>query len=356
MKFIPHNKPTIGKEEIEAVINSLSSLELTVGTRIQEFENKFSEYMGIDSISTSSGTSAIHLALNTLGVGRNDEVILPSYTCVAVAYPVLYQEAKPVLVDVGADFNIDLNEIKNNISERTKAIIVPHLFGYPADIQEIREICDEKCIFLIEDCAQSIGAIYENKKVGTFGDISVFSFYATKLMASVQGGMICTDNKEWIENVRDIRYHDQVCSLEDMRMKYSYMMSDIDAVIGIEQLNKLDTFIKRRREIARIYREEIVNVEHPIELQHKKHVYSRYVLKTKGKDRIIQDLKEKNISCTTMHSHPLHRRKLFSMNQQKYPHTDDIIASSISLPIYPTLEDEDVLYISDTLNKLGGSV
>ncbi|KCZ72284.1 putative PLP-dependent enzyme possibly involved in cell wall biogenesis [Candidatus Methanoperedens nitroreducens] len=352
MKVITHNRPTIDKEEICAVVEALSSLELTVGTKAGEFEDRFSRYIGIDSVATSSGTSALHLALIAAGVNRDDEVILPSYTCAAVAYPVLYQQARPVLVDTNySDYNIDLNEIKNSISDRTKAVVVPHMFGYPADIQEIKEFCCERGVFLIEDCAQSIGSLHDGRKVGVFGDISIFSFYATKMVTSIQGGMVCTDNKEWIETARDLRYHDQQCSLSDARLKYSYMMSDINAAVGIEQLKKLDNFVKRRREIAGIYRDEIINVEHPVEEPHKKHAYSRYVVKTESKDEIIQRLRGKNIICATMHSPPLHRRSLFASNRQ-YPNTEKIINTSISLPIYPSLEDEEILNISDTFNKI----
>ena len=352
MKSIPHNKPTIEKEEIDAVINALSNSELTLGTKVLEFEDIFSKYIGLESVATSSGTSSLHLALIAIGVGMGDEVILPSYTCAAVAYPVLYQQAKTVLVDVNRDFNLNACSIENSINDKTKAVIVPHMFGYPADIRTIKEICDENGVFLIEDCAQSLGALYDGKKVGTFGDISIFSFYATKLITSIQGGMLSTDNKEWIETVRDIRYHDQTCSLDDMRLKYSYMMSDVNASVGIEQFKKLDSFIKRRREIASTYRDEIRNVKHPDEVPHKKPVYSRYVVNTDHKDKMIQKLKEKNINCTTMHSMPLHRRTIFSNHQNHFPNIDEIINTSLSLPIYPTLNDEDVLYISDMFNKI----
>lgn len=352
MKIIPHNRPTIEKEEIDAAVSALSNLELTTGTKVREFEESFSNFIGIDPIATSSGTSALHLALIAMGIARGDEVILPSYTCAAVAYPVLYQQAEPVLVDADHDFNIGLEEIKNSISGKTKAIIVPHMFGYPADIREIREICDKNDIFLVEDCAQSLGAKYDGKMVGSFGDISVFSFYATKIITSIQGGMLCTNNKEWIENIKDIRYHDQMCALNDIRMKYSYMMSDINAAIGIEQLKKLDRFIKRRRDIARIYRDEIFQVEHPVEAAHKKHIYSRYVIKTDLKDKLIKELEKKNIICRTMHSTPLHKKTQFAIHDKQFPVTDDIINRSLSLPIYPSIRDEEIQYVSDTFNKI----
>ena len=149
------------------------------------------------------------MLFRSLGIADKDEVILPSYTCLAVALPVLYQQARPVLADVGSDFNISVDDIRKKITDKTKAVIVPHMFGYPADLDEIRELCDDKNIYLIEDCAQSISAEYKGEKVGTLGDISIFSFYATKIISTIQGGMVCTKNSDWIQTIKDLRYHDQ---------------------------------------------------------------------------------------------------------------------------------------------------
>jgi len=352
LKNIPHNRPTIGPEEINAVINALSNLELTMGTKVMEFENIFSKSLGVGAVATSSGTSSIHLALIAAGVGRGDEVIIPSYTCVSVAYPILYQDARPVVVDVNPDFNLNVEDLKESIDDRTKAVIVPHMFGFPADIGEIKEICNDEGVTLIEDCSQSIGALYDGKKVGTFGDISIFSFYATKMITSVQGGMLCTDQDELIQKVKDLRYHDQDCSLDDMRLKYSYMMSDISAAVGIEQLKQLDTFIKRRKKIASIYRDEISNVEYPPENSHKEHVYSRYVIKTDHKNEILKELGKNNIGCATMHWPPIYKMKLFCDDQERFQNTDTMVKSSISLPIYPSLKDDEALYIADMFNKI----
>jgi len=360
--IIPHNKPTIGCEEIEAVVDALSNLELTIGIKVREFENMFMDYMGINSTATSSGTSALHLALIAIGVSKKDEVIIPSYTCMTVAFPVLYQQAKPILADVNDNYNISLKEIKDKITDNTKAIIVPHMFGYPADIKEIKDICEEKDICLVEDCAQSIGALYDGKKVGTFGDISIFSFYATKMITTIQGGMVCTNNPNWRQTIEDLRFHDQCRSFEDpdLRLKYNYRMPDVSAAMGMVQLKKLNDFIKRRREIAQIYRENITNaVMHPLESNNKKHVYSRYVVKSPDSSfSIIDKMREHNIICEVMHMPPLNRRALlkkYNVNV-KYPKTEEIRDYTISLPIYPSLENEDALYIANTFNKIMGEI
>jgi len=360
-KIINHNKPTIGQEEIDAVADALSNLELTIGSKVETFEHLFSEYMDINSVSTSSGTSALHLALNSIGISKEDQVIIPSYTCIAVALPILYQQANPILVDIRDDYNISVEEIKKNIAEKTKAIVVPHMFGYSADLDEIKELCVDNDIYLVEDCSQSIGALYKGKKVGTVGDISIFSFYATKMITSIKGGMVCTRNKEWIQKIKDLRYHDQCRSLEDtdQRIKYSYMMSDIEASVGTIQLKKLESFINKRREIAKMYGEGLFSeeIKLPQESSIKRHVYSRYVIRTPHNPlKIIEEMKSRGIICERMHVPPLHKRALINKynHSKEFIHTDRIINSAISLPIYPTLDEEDVNLIIDSLNEILG--
>jgi len=356
---IPHNRPTIGAEEINAVTEALSNLELTLGTKVKKFESDFSKFIGLPSVSSSSGTAALQLALAVVGVSKNDKVLLPAYTCISVALPILYQRAKPILVDVNYDYNISVDDLRKKISPEIKALIVPHMFGYPARINEIKEICDEYNIYLIEDCAQSIGAECDGEKVGTFGDIAIFSFYATKMMTSIQGGMISTRNPEWLKEITELRFHDQHRSLEDdmdKRIKYNYMMSDIDAAVGIEQLKKLEKFIKRRREIATIYKKELGDVRliHPIEEKGKKHVYSRYLIRSDNNPvDVIQALREHNITCEMMHVPPLHKRALikeFNKNEQ-FHNTDQIVKTSISLPIYHSMSNEELYYVIDKINK-----
>lgn len=358
-KIIHHNKPTINHEEIKAVTDALSNLELTTGTKVKEFEDAFSRYIGIKAISTSSGTSALHLALIALGISKNDEVILPSYTCIAVALPVLYQQAKPILADINDDYNISLEDLKRKITKTTKAVVVPHMFGYPADLREIKELCEANEIYLVEDCAQSIGALYQNKMVGTIGDISIFSFYATKMMTSIQGGMICTNNPEWIRIIKDLRYHDQCRSNEDadLRLKYSYMMSDIGAAMGIVQLKKMERFIERRRAIAALYRDALKNeaIQHPIENNGKEHVYSRYIIRTPYPPlTLIRKLYEYNIICERMYVPPLHRRALLTTFNAglEFSKTENVINSAVSLPIYPSLTDKDAEYVANVFNEI----
>jgi perosamine synthetase len=362
-RLIPHNKPTIVNEEICNVVEALSNLELTVGTKIKEFESDFSRYIGRPAVATSSGTSALHLALIALGISENDEVILPAYTCVTVPLPVLYQRAKPILADINDDFNISVESIKSRITDKTRAIIVPHMFGYPANMDEIKEICAENDLYLIEDCCQSIGAEYKQRKVGSIGDISVFSFYATKVITSIQGGMVCSNNSEWNSTFEDLREPDQYRSMEeelDDRLKYRYTMSDIEAAVGIAQLKKLNDFINRRRKISSIYELTLSDiVKRPFENPNKKHIYSRYVVKTPYKSsEIIEKLKKCNIMSTIMHIPPLHKRSILQKynSNQNFSKTDEIVNSSISLPIYVSMSDEEVMYVAHALNIILGGI
>ena len=178
--MIPHNKPTIGSEEIQAVARALQNLELTIGTTVKEFEGAFSKFIGVGFAATSSGTAALHLALIVLGVQKDDEVILPSYTCIAVALPVLYQQGKPILADITDDYNISVEDIRKKITDKTKAVILPHIFGYPADLDEIKELCEKNDIYLIEDCAQASGATYHGKKLEVLATFQSLVFMPQK--------------------------------------------------------------------------------------------------------------------------------------------------------------------------------
>ncbi len=351
MHKVLHNRPTLESEEIQSVKRRLEKNELTIGNTVSEFEKKFSSYIGIPSAAVSSGTSALHLSLVLLGVNEGSEVIIPSYACLSVALPILYQRSTPVFADIDKDYNLSPGDLRKRLTRKTGAVIVPHLFGKAADIQEIRELCDEFNVPLIEDCAQSIGARYDGKKVGCFGDLSIFSFNSTKPITSIQGGMICSKNKDWVSEVKDLRFP-ETRDFEDNRVRYSYTMSDVNAAVGIIQLKKLNFFIKRRRVIASIYK-NLTNVVHPTEDVRKKHTFFRYMIRVdKDPDKIIMSMKKRGVACTRMHYPPLHQRAIFSENDIKLKNTEELGATSLSLPIYPSLDEEEALYVSENLNEI----
>jgi len=364
---IPHNLPTIGREEVTAITDAIKNREFTNGTRVEEFEVLFSGYMGRKSAATSSGTSALHLALIALGISVGDEVILPSYVCTGPALGILYLGAKPVLTDIEYDFNISVSDLERKITEKTKAVIVPHMFGYPANLAEIKELLDKKNIYLIEACAQAVGATYDKRLVGAFGDISCFSFSSTKVISSIQGGMICSDNMGWIETVKDIRYYDKPLSIDltkfrgrdlmydhDPRMKYTYRMSDVEAAMGIVQLKKLDSFIKRRRRIAKLYNDELKSVTLPPTEDKKRHIYYRYVIRSYVDNlKFAKALNARNILVGMPNTPPLHHRAILGEScKGEFPKTSEVIKSAISLPIYPSLTDEEAQFVVDNVNKV----
>ena len=249
--MIQHSKPYLDETDINSVINVMQSGYIAEGDLVKKFEKQVSRYIGVnDGIATNSGTSALHLALIALKIQKGDEVIVPSYVCTALLNAIKYVQASPVITDVNVDEgNICVQDIKNKITQKTKAIILPHMFGLAADIHEIQELG----IPIIEDCAQSIGAEYHDKKVGSFGELSIFSFYATKMICTGEGGMILSNSKELLERIRDLHNYD---FKPDYKVRYNYKLTDLQAALGISQMNHLPHFIKKRQQIAGIYNKE----------------------------------------------------------------------------------------------------
>ena len=217
------------------------------GKKVLEFEAKVSRYLGVKAgVAVNSGTSALHLALLALNIGPGDEVMVPSFVCSALLNAVSYTGASARIVDVKADdFNISPVEVKKKLNKKVKAIIVPHMFGYPADLKELLSFG----VPVIEDCAQSIGADYRGRKAGSFGVLSICSFYATKVMTTGEGGMVLSNQTKILDRIRDLRQYDHALNFQT---RYNYKMTDFQAALGLSQLQRLPEFIKRRKQIAQI--------------------------------------------------------------------------------------------------------
>jgi len=341
-------KPLIGKEEIEAVRKVLESGMIACGPQTAEFEKSFSDYIGTKyAISTTSGTTALHLALLSLGIKNSDEVILPSFSFIATANSVLFCKAKPVLCDVDSKtFNIDVKKIKGLISQKTKAIMPVHLYGQPADMNPILEIAEKNDLFVIGDAAQAHGAEYNDDMIGSFGDVECFSFYPTKNMTTGEGGIITTNNEEIAEKALSIRNHGREQTkwgYEHGRLGYNYRMTDITAAIGNEQLRKLPNFIKKRRENAKYLDENLNGVDTPFVLKNTKHVYHQYTIKSKNREELIDELKKNEIGYGIYYPKPLH----YYNHLKKYAHSDlknseQLANEVLSLPVHPALEKKDL--------------
>lgn len=352
MKKIFHNRPCLDEKEIYAVTNVLHSDWLIAGDEVRKFENAFAKYIGsLYSVATNSGTSALHVSLLALGIGTGDEVILPTYTSSDLLNAINYVEARPILIDITKDTcTIDINDIAEKITRKTKAMIIPHTFGFPADIPALYQYN----IPIIEDCAQAIGSVFKDKVVGTFGDISIFSFFATKLLTTGQGGMVMTNNKKYYSFIKDsIDYNGR----DVYRVRYNYPLTDIAASIGNIQLDKYSMFSRRRREIAKAY-QKILEAKHISHLPTKYDtgvVPFRFLFRCENEEqlervklRFIQkgiEVKQPIAQYELLHR-LLHKNKNNFLNAEKFAQT------MLSLPVFPCLEEDEVTYIVGVLEDV----
>lgn len=361
---IPISKPIIGDEEISAVVNVLKSGKLASGTQVQRFEIEFADYCGTKyAVATNNGTSALHATLIAAGIGKYDEVIIPSFSFIATASSVSMTGAKPIFVDVdNFTYNINPCKILDKITPRTKAILGVHLFGQPFDVKSIRDICEDYGLILIEDAAQAHGAMVNNKKVGSFGTMGCFSFYATKNMMTGEGGMITTNDKKLNERLRKIINHGQTEKYLHTFLGYNYRMTDISAALGIEQLKKLNKFNNARRENAHYYDGHIhwaSGVDIPLTIPENYHVYHQYALRvthncSMTRPNFIKYLTEKGIGSAVHYPLAIHNQPLYyNRGFDTCPVSTSLSSSLVSIPVHPSLTDNEVAYISAVINNLG---
>ena len=344
--MIPHSKPTIDQRDYDTVLKVLRSGQISQGKYVKRFEANLSEFVGVKGgVATNSGTSALHLALLALEAGKGDEIILPSYVCTALLNAINYAGATPVLVDIEPDsFNIDAKRVKESLTEKTKAIIVPHLFGLSADMEELLSFG----IPLIEDCAQALGATYKGKQAGSFGALSIFSFYATKVIASGEGGMVLSDSPHILERVRDLLDYD---NRDDYKIRFNYRMTDLQAALGISQMEKLPSFLQKRRSIAKRYSLELANTPAllPTEDPEREHIFYRYVIRLEGNlEKLLERIKREGICCERPVYRPLHSY----LGLSGFPETERIWSGALSIPIYPSLTSDEVTEVIKGVKRL----
>jgi len=346
--MIRHSCPTIGPEEIAAVKKVLQSKHIAQGEKVLEFEDKFKHYIGTKyAMASNSGTSALHLALLALGIRKTDEIILPSYVCTAVLNAVNFTGAGFRLADIDIlDYNIGFQAVKKALTRRTKAIIVPHMFGQAAKIDDFIKLG----IPVIEDCALSVGGEYKNRKLGSFGTVSIFSFYATKIMTTAEGGMALTNDKRIADRISDLRDYDEK---DNYITRFNYKMTDLSAAIGIEQLRKLEAFIERRRKIAGIYNRSFSKrgIYIPQARPGARHIYSRYVMRLKSnkQEKFLWRLKRVGIECKKPIFKPLHR--YLGFKDADFPNTALAYNTAVSIPLYPSLQDREVREIINVVKE-----
>lgn len=361
---IPFHKVHITDQEIEAVSQTLKSGWLSMGPKTLAFEAAFREVIGSPvAIATSSATAALHLALKAIGLSENDEVILPSITFVATAEVVTYFKAIPVLCDVLPDTHtLDPNQLQTLITPKTKAIIPVHFAGIPCDMDAILEIAKTHHIPVIEDAAHAFPATYKGRAIGTIGDITCFSFYASKTITCGEGGMITTANSEWAAAIKTNRIHGLSRDVwsryetpthwdyEAIDNGFKYNMTDINAAIGLVQLQKAETLKEKRKQLAKTYdhafqKAGIDTLQIP---EYADSAYHFYIIKIPNRDQVYKTLLEKGIT-TAVHYRPIHLQPYYQsqyhFDPTRFPVSNRLFDTSLSLPLYPDLDPTDQAYI-----------
>ena len=350
------------KEEIQTALNdTLESTAFIMGPNVLAFENEVSEYLNCQhALSCASGTDALHLALRALDLQPGDEVIAPSFTFAATAEAICYVGATPVFVDIDPiTMNIDPQCVENAISSKTKAVIAVHLFGLPANIDAIRSIISGKNIYIVEDCAQSFGATYKNKKTGTLGNIGCFSFFPSKNLGCYgDGGLVSTNDEELAHKIKLLRNHGSPVRYEHSVIGYNSRLDEIQATILRIKLKYIDNYNQARRKSAKTYNEYLgkLGIKTPVERDESTHVYHQYTLQTSRRKTISEALKKNNIASAIYYPKGLHAQDAFrelSINPG-LPVTEKISKNCLSLPMYPELEDHQIEIISHVIQQAIG--
>lgn len=374
--FLPFHKPYITDDEIYEVVDTVRSGWWTTGPKAKKFEVDFNSYIGSKySVSANSWTAAAHLALEAIDLQKGDEVIIPAITFTATAEIICYFGAKPVIVDVDEDtFNIDPQKIEEAITNKTKAIIPVHYGGQPCDMDEITGIAKKKKLKVIEDAAHALPASYKGKRIGTLSDVTCFSFYATKTLATGEGGMLCTDNEEIAKRSSIMRLHginndawkrytsEGSWFYEVVAPGYKYNFTDIQAALGLAQLKKVEFLWKCRKDIKDVYNNnfsknnflELYKVKDDRESAY--HLYpillNLDMLKI-NRSQFIDELKELGIGSSVhfipLYKHPFYR-DTFQLNPNAFPVSEKIYPRLVTLPIWPGMQNDDINRVIDAVN------
>lgn len=340
--MIRHSRPSIEETDVAAVTAALRADPVENGKQVRRFEHELARTVGQEhGVATCSGTAALHLALLALGVGEDDEVLIPSYVCTAVLNAVNYTRASPILADVDEEtgtldpedaWRRACPERVRRASARAKAVIAPHLFGRPVDLTRLQELG----LPVIEDCAQALGAEWHGQPVGSFGIVSVFSFYSTKVITTGEGGMACTSSAALADRMRALRDYDQH---QDYEVRFNYKMSDLQASLGLAQLLRLPDLVARRRELAQRYDAALgdLGLALPRTRPDCGDIHYRYVVRTDHVDQLIGLFAQRAVECKRPVFRPLHH--YLNGNRPALPRTDRFYAQALSLPLYPALTD-----------------
>jgi dTDP-4-amino-4,6-dideoxygalactose transaminase len=377
--YIPFHRPSIGKEEMDAVQKVLASGWLTTGPVTMEFEKQFAAYVGCKhALAVTSCTAALQLALDAIGLKEGDEVLVPSCTFTATAEVVTYFGARPVLCDsLPGGFNIDPADAERRVTSRTRAIIPVHLAGEPCDMDAIQAMADRHNLRVIEDAAHTLPASFRGKQVGTISEMTAFSFYTTKTITTGEGGMLVTDNDKYAERIGLMRLHGigrdawkryaraGSWFYEVREAGYKMNLPDILSALGVEQLKKANKFWEQRREIAAYYQKELGKIEEldmpPGDSRDVEHSWHLFILRLRSdmlninRDQFIEELKEAGIG-TSVHFIPLHRHpyyvREFGARTEDFPQADANYLRSLSIPIFPDMTMAEQKRVVDSVARV----
>ncbi|MDD5363574.1 MAG: DegT/DnrJ/EryC1/StrS family aminotransferase [Ignavibacteria bacterium] len=357
---IPLYIPFLGGNEKKYVNECLDSTWISSkGKFIKEFEDKFSDYIGVKyATAVSNGTTALHLALETLGITEGDEVIVPTFTYIASVSSILYTGATPVFVDsLETTWQMDPEDVKKKITKKTKAIMVVHLYGQMCDMEAIMKIANEHNLFVIEDCAEAFGSKFKGKCAGTFGDISTFSFYGNKTITTGEGGMVVSNDYYMYDRAYHLKMHGVSTVREYWHdvIGYNYRMTNICAAIGLAQLERADEILKKKRNIAELYNKNLEGLPvHPLkEFKDTVNSFWMYSIMTesvKQRDALRKHLSDNGIE-TRPTFYPVHTMPMFSHTYHKIKTAEEIAIRGMNLPSWPELKKEQVLEVCEVIKS-----
>lgn len=362
--MIPLSNPDITEAEIQAVVAVLRSGRLSLGPKLTEFEQVTAEYIGLShAIAVSSGTAGLHLALRALKIRPGDEIILPSFTFIAAANAILHQRATPVFADIDPiTLNLDPTAVEQAITPRTRAILVVHTFGVPADMNALLAIAHRHCLHVIEDACEAIGAEYQGKKIGALGDIAVFSFYPNKPITTGEGGIVVTQDADYAYTIKALRNQGRTESdnwLEHSLLGYNYRLAEINCALGIEQLKRIESILSIRETIARKYCELLHQAcpeieTPPVVLPNRSISWFAFIVRLPAglsREQVMSHLANLGIASRDYFP-PIHKMPLYSPYASAHlPITEELSQRTLALPFFNQLQDNEIRQVVRALSS-----
>jgi dTDP-4-amino-4,6-dideoxygalactose transaminase len=347
------------KKEFDGVFEEImSGGDFILRRHVEEFEKRIAEYVGTKyAIGVNTGTDALYLSARALGFGTGDEVITVAHTFVATVGAIVQCGATPVLVDVTDDFNIDVNQIEAAITSKTKGIIPVHLNGHACNMDKIMKIAQAHDLKVIEDAAQALGAKFKGKRCASFGDTGIFSFYPAKVLGTAgDGGMVCTNDDGLARKIRALRDNGRVESVDVVEcFGWCTRLDNLHAALLNMKFNYFEQWVKRRREVAKMYDEGLSDIPEvirpPISKSDYFDVYQNYVIRTEQRDKLVAHLQKSGIEVLVSWRVPMHKQKTLGLDRFKLPMTERISSEVISLPMYPELTDEEVEFVMEAVKN-----